>query len=164
MTAGPKQATVRKIVTYLALRLTAAAIGVACYFGLARIVVIQQQDQVAPMFFAIATVMGVVGGFLGAAVFFVAGASGPSIDRIRAEHGKSLNATLLGAMAVLMLSAFGATVCGLFSNGFGAKAAMAGILALVACEVVVLGLALAVALKSGSEPPRPAREMYVPGS
>ena len=157
-----RREAIRDVASYIAQRVVAAAFGVAIYFGLARFIVIEQQDQIASAFFTIAGVVGVVAGFLGAAVFFVAGASGPSIERIRSDHGQNLNTVLLGTMAILMASAFGAVACGLFSNGYGAKAAMTGILTLIAYEVAVLGLALAVALKAENERPIPERETYPP--
>lgn len=147
---------------YILLRAAAAGIGVGAYFGLARIITIDQQDQIAPAFYAVAGVVGVVAGFLGAALIFIAGASGPSIDRLRRDHGKDLNRALLTAMTVLIFAAFGSVLCGLFYNGVGAKAAMCGILAMVGLDAGLVGSALAVALKSGLEEPLPAAESYVP--
>lgn len=163
MTDGAaERSTMKRVVSYLFQRGAAVTAGCGAYFALRPFIVIEQQDQVAAAFFTIAGVVGVVAGFLGAAVFFVAAAEGPSIERLRREHGKSLNMALLGAMATLMAGTLASVVCGLFSNGFGAKAAMMGTLLLVAYEVVVLGLALAVALKSGQQRPTPRREGYDP--
>lgn len=157
-----ERGTKASVVVYLIQRGVAVSLGVGAYFALRPLIVIEQQDQVAASFFTIAGVVGVVAGFLGAAVFFVAAAEGPSMERLRREHGNSLNMALLGAMATLMAAAMSSVVCGLFSNGFGAKAAMLGTLFLVAYEVVVLGLALAVALKAGQQQPTPRREGYDP--
>ncbi|MDI9947019.1 hypothetical protein [Rhodococcus sp. IEGM 1302] len=160
MTSKRASPTIRAFANYIGARLLVAGVGVALYFLARGHITIEQQGQISSAFLTVATVIGVVAGFLGAGVFFVAGASGPSIDRIRTQHGQKLNMTLLGAMALLMASAFGAVICGLFSNGFGAKAAMAGIMTLVAFETSALGMTLAVALKSQSEPPIPRRENY----
>ncbi|MFZ2175152.1 MAG: hypothetical protein WAW17_14200 [Rhodococcus sp. (in: high G+C Gram-positive bacteria)] len=71
-----------------------------------------------------------------------------------------MNSTLLTAIGVLMLAAFGSVACGLFSNGIGTKATMCGILAMVVLETVLVGLVLAAALISGLEEPSPEAEPY----
>lgn len=156
----PATSGVQRVLSWSVWRLAAAGLGIGAYFGLARFIVVEQQDLIAPACFAISAIVGVVAGFLGAAVFFIAGASGPSIDRIRREHGAHLNAALLGAIGGLLLAAMGAVVCGLFSNGYGAKAAICGLLMIVATETVFVGLALATSLRANLESPIPEREPY----
>ena len=68
---------------------------------------IDLHDQIAPAMFAFASVIGVFAGFAATAVVFIAGASGPSIERMRRNEGSRLTNALLGSVVTLFASAIG---------------------------------------------------------
>lgn len=111
-------------------------------------------DQVAPAMFAMAGIVGVFAGFAATAVVFIAGASGPSIDKMRRDHGRRLTGALLGAVTTLLISAGGLVVCGLFANGWGAKGAACALMFAPMADLVLVQLALRSAINSLGEPKR----------
>ncbi|SHP73136.1 Uncharacterised protein [Mycobacteroides abscessus subsp. abscessus] len=147
-----------RVLSSLIARLIPAAMGFFVY----RIVLqphvrIDLEDQVAPAMFALASVIGVLAGFTGTAVVFIAGASGPGIDQIRLNHGRRLTNALLSAVVVLVISALGLAFCGLFANGWGAKATASALLAAPAYDVMLIFLALRSAMNSITSPKRKAQ-------
>lgn len=113
---------------------------------------IDLQDQVAPSMFAMAGVVGVFAGFAATAVVFVAASYGPGIEQIRRNQGRRLTFALLSAVVVLLISAVGLVVCGVFGNGWGAKGAAAGLLLAPLYDLVVVLLAMYSAINSMASP------------
>jgi hypothetical protein len=111
-------------------------------------------EQVGPAMFAMASITGVFAGFAATAVVLIAAANGPGIDQIRVNHGRRLAIALLSAVVVLLVSAVGLVVCGLFANGWGAKGAASALLVAPAYDVVLVLLALRTAINSAAAPRR----------
>lgn len=142
------------VVGGLLVRAILAALGFAAYFVLRPYIRIELTDQVAPTMFAAAGVLGVIAGFAGTAVVFIAAANGPGIDQIRLNHGSRLTNALLGAVSTLMLSAVGLVMCGLFANGWGAKGVACAFLVAPLYDTVLVILALRTAINSTATPQR----------
>jgi hypothetical protein len=62
--------------------------------------------------------------------------------------------TLLSAVVVLLIRAFGLVVCGLFANGWGVKGAASALLVAPTYDVVLVLLALRTAIDSAAAPRR----------
>lgn len=88
------------------------------------------RDQLASGLFALAGVLGTMGGFVAAAAVFVGSASGSILDEFWREHGEEL-AILLGVGVVtLFLGAVTIAGCGVFVDGWFARGLALGVLAL----------------------------------
>jgi hypothetical protein len=122
---------------------------------------IQLQEQVAPTMFALAGVIGVLAGFTATAVVFIAAANGPGIEEIRRNHGRRLTSALLSAVVMLLVSAVGLVICGLFGNGWGAKGAACALLVAPVYDVALVLLALRTAINSASA--NPGRQVQAEG-
>lgn len=144
MTTAPRL----PVVGGLLVRAILAALGFVAYLALRPHVRIELTEQVAPTMFAAAGVLGVIAGFAGTAVVFVAAANGPGIDQIRLNHGSRLTNALLSAVSTLMLSAVGLVACGLFANGWGAKGVAGAFLVAPLYDTVLVLLALRTAINS----------------
>jgi hypothetical protein len=134
-----------------------AGLGFIAYLIAAPHIRIDRGEQVAPAMFALAGVIGVFAGFTATSVVFIAAANGPGIDQIRRNHGRRLTTALLSAVVVLLVSAIGQVLCGLFANGWGAKGVACALLVAPAYDVVLVLLALRTAINSVATPVRTAQ-------
>jgi hypothetical protein len=134
-------------------RLLLAAAGFGIYKLAEPRIRIQLQEQIAPTMFAFAGIIGVLAGFTATAVVFIAAANGPGIDEMRRNHGRRLTSALLSAVVMLLVSAVGLVICGLFANGWGAKGAACALLVAPVYDVVLVLLALRTAINSTSAIP-----------
>ncbi|AHD23630.1 hypothetical protein Y013_04820 [Rhodococcus pyridinivorans SB3094] len=96
--------------------------------------------------FAGATVFGTMAGFLSAALLFTAGIDNPTMKTVRKKYGSELNDTLLGATFVLLLTALGSVICGMYADGWGARAFALFITLLGAVKLVRAGVVIRGAL------------------
>jgi hypothetical protein len=138
-------------------RLSSAGVGFGGYQLIEPHVRIQLQEQVSPTMFALAGVIGVLAGFTATAVVFIAAANGPGIEEIRRNHGQLLTSALLSAVVMLLASAVGLVICGLFANGWGAKGTACALMVAPVYDVALVLLALRTAINSSAT--KPTREV-----
>ena len=131
-----------------------AGLGLLAYLLAQPHIRIDTSEQVAPAMFALASVIGVFAGFAATAIVIVAAANGPGMDQVRLNHGRRLTIALLSAVVVLLCSALGLVVCGLFANGWGAKGTACALLAVPSYDVLLVLLTLRTAINSAATPAR----------
>ncbi|MDJ0006465.1 hypothetical protein [Gordonia alkanivorans] len=136
---------------WLGVRLAAAVVGALIYWGLASAFALSTRENVAGGLFALSGVYGVMAGFAATAAVFVASVDGQTMRRVRSAAGVKLDNALVSSVLVLLVSAGGLVVCGVLSDGWGARLAAISFAVMPVPDFVLLSLALKAALRSSRE-------------
>lgn len=128
------------------------ALGLFFAFRFRDLSFVEQLDQVSAGVFTIAGVLGVMAGFVATATVFLAGAAGTAVEKLRAELGSQLAIRMGTATMSLLLGALVCAVSGIFSNGWGARGVVLGVLAISLGEVCFVAIALTSAFSSAVRP------------
>lgn len=128
--------------------IVATVFGVLAALALRKWQIVPCGAPLSTAMFATAGVMGTMSGFLSASLLFTAGIDNRVMKSIRRRHGARLNNTLLGATFALLTSALGAVICGVLSDGWGARAVMFALVLLSVVKLARVGLVLRGVLSS----------------
>ncbi|AUN40915.1 hypothetical protein [Tsukamurella tyrosinosolvens] len=100
-------------------------------------------DKLFEAVLAISAAAGVISGFLGAGLLFLATVNNRLMRRIRVRHGAALHNTLLFSVAFGMSATLAMPIAALFLSGWGARAVLCVMLVVLAMcflrSLVVIG-------------------------
>ncbi|MFN3600567.1 MAG: hypothetical protein ACK4UY_04160 [Dietzia sp.] len=145
------------LIFWLAITALVLSLGAAMGLWTRDAALFADRDQLASGSFALAGILGTMGGFVAAAAVFVGSASGPALDGFWRRHGVEL-AILLGfVVATLFLGAVTVAVCGIYVDGWFARGLGLGALALCLVQAVQIVRLVTLVLATRAMEPDNAR-------